>query len=236
MSGSARRGAAWTEGAGRADRMVGGPAALFAYGTLRFPEVLAVLLDRVPAHTQGTAAGWRAAALAGRVYPGLVRAEGEVTGMLITGLTPDELRLIDEYESGPYELHILTLNDGRDGWAYAWSDDAVVLPDDWSPAAFADLHLADFAAKCRAWRDEYEAAGRTGRGVWGPHDPGPEGRSLPAAPAPLSLVAGHAHDVGQLASGDDAELRVCLVEVVADGPVAEEQLRGDVAVGHAPRG
>lgn len=222
--------------AGRADRMAAGPAALFAYGTLRFPEVLAVLLDRVPAHTTGTAAGWRAAALAGRVYPGLVRAEGEVTGMLITGLTPDELRLLDEYEAGPYELELLTLNDGREGWAYAWTDRVVVLPDDWSPTVFAGLHLADFAAKCRAWRDGYEAAGRTGRGVRRPHDPGPDGRSRPAAPPPLSPVARRAHDVGQFASGDDAELRVCLVEVVGDGPVAEEQLRRDVAVGHAPRG
>jgi len=184
--------------AGRAERMAAGPAALFAYGTLRFPEVLAVLLDRVPAHTPGTAAGWRAAALAGRVYPGLVRAEGEVTGMLITGLTPAELRLIDEYESGPYELQLLTLNDGRDSWTYAWTDRAVVLPDDWSPAAFADLHLAEFAAKCRAWRDGYEAAGRTSHGVRRPHDPGPDQGPRGAAPRPLSMVVRRADDVGQL--------------------------------------
>jgi gamma-glutamylcyclotransferase (GGCT)/AIG2-like uncharacterized protein YtfP len=165
--------------------MGAGPAALFAYGTLRFPEVLAVLLDRMPAHTPGTVAGWRAAALAGRVYPGLVRASGEVTGMLITGLTPAELRLIDEYESGPYELQLLTLNDGRDGWTYAWTDHAVVLEDDWSPTAFAERHLAGFAANCRAWRAGYEAAGRSGDGVRRPHDPGPDERSGLAAPPPL---------------------------------------------------
>jgi gamma-glutamylcyclotransferase (GGCT)/AIG2-like uncharacterized protein YtfP len=156
----------------RADRMAGGPAALFAYGTLRFDEVLAVLLERLPCRSTAAAAGWRVAALAGRVYPGLVRADAEVTGMLITGLTPAELRLIDEYESGPYELELLTLSDGRKGWTYAWTDQAEVLPHDWSPGEFADLHLADFAGKCRAWRDGYEAAGRTGRGVRRPHDPG----------------------------------------------------------------
>jgi gamma-glutamylcyclotransferase (GGCT)/AIG2-like uncharacterized protein YtfP len=170
----------------RADRMAAGPAALFAYGTLRFPEVLAVLLDRVPAYTPGTLAGWRAAALYGRVYPGLVRAAGEVTGTLITGLTPAELRLIDEYESGPYELRLLTLNDGRSGWTYAWTDHSVVLAHDWSPDDFAELHLADFAANCRAWRDGYEAAGHTGEGVRRPHDPGPG----PSGTLPASGTAG----------------------------------------------
>jgi gamma-glutamylcyclotransferase (GGCT)/AIG2-like uncharacterized protein YtfP len=163
----------------RADGLAEGPAALFAYGTLRFAEVLSVLLDRVPVLTPGAVAGWRAAALAGRVYPGLVRADGEVTGMMITGLTLAELRLIDEYESGPYVLERLTLNDGRRGWTYAWTDHAVVLADDWSPAEFAARHLAVFAGKCRAWREGFEAAGRTGRAVGRPHDPGPSS-ALPA--------------------------------------------------------
>jgi gamma-glutamylcyclotransferase (GGCT)/AIG2-like uncharacterized protein YtfP len=158
----------------RADRMADGPASLFAYGTLRFAAVLGILLDRMPVTTPGAVAGWRAAALAGRVYPGLVRANAEVTGMLITGLTAAELRLIDEYESGPYELELLTLNDGRRGWTYAWTDHAEVLPHDWSPDEFADLYLADFADKCRAWREGYEAAGRSGRGIQRPHDPGPD--------------------------------------------------------------
>jgi gamma-glutamylcyclotransferase (GGCT)/AIG2-like uncharacterized protein YtfP len=119
--------------AGRAERLAEGPAAMFAYGTLQFAEVLRVLLDRVPVLTPGAVAGWRAAALAGRVYPGLVQADGEVTGVLITGLTRAELRLIDEYESGPYELERLTLTDGRDGWTYAWTDHAEVLAHNWSP-------------------------------------------------------------------------------------------------------
>lgn len=157
----------------RGDRLTDGSTALFAYGTLQFAEVLSVLLDRVPAHTPGAVAGWRAAALAGRVYPGLVRADGEVTGMLITGLTVAELHLIDEYESGPYALERLILNDGREGCTYAWTDHAVVLAHDWSAAEFADRHLARFAEKCRAWRDGFEAAGQTGRAIARPHDPGP---------------------------------------------------------------
>jgi len=64
-----------------------------------------------------------------------------------------------------------------------------VLPHDWSPGEFAELHLADFAAKCRAWRDGYEAAGRSGRGIRRPHDPGPDSADhTRPEPGPLSMV------------------------------------------------
>ena len=156
------------------NRLAGTPggAALFAYGTLQFTEILRVLLGRLPEHRQGAAAGWRAAALAGRVYPGLVRADATVAGRLITGLTADELRIIDEYESGPYELVRLTLDDGHGCWTYAWTEPAAVLPQDWSARDFADQHLAAFAENCRVWRDAFEAAGRTGLGLHRAHDPG----------------------------------------------------------------
>jgi len=159
------------------DRLAGLPAgaALFAYGTLQFTEILGVLLGRLPEHRPGAAPGWRAAALAGRVYPGLVRAGATVTGQLITGLTAEELRVIDEYESGPYELVRLSLDDGREGWTYAWTERSAVLPDDWSAGDFAGRHLADFAESCRVWREAFEAAGRTSLGLHRAHDPGGRG-------------------------------------------------------------
>ena len=42
------------------------PAALFAYGTLRFPDVLTALLGRVPEQAPAAVDGWRVAALDGR--------------------------------------------------------------------------------------------------------------------------------------------------------------------------
>jgi gamma-glutamylcyclotransferase (GGCT)/AIG2-like uncharacterized protein YtfP len=156
------------------DRLAGTPAgaALFAYGTLQFTEILGVLLGRLPEHRPGAAAGWRAAALDGRVYPGLVRADATVTGRVITGLTDEELRVIDEYESGPYELVRLTLDDGSEGWTYAWTELAAVLPQDWSARDFAAQHLPAFAEACRVWREAFEAAGRSGLGLHRAHDPG----------------------------------------------------------------
>lgn len=56
------------------DRLAQGPNLLFCYGTLQFDAVLEALLKRIPERTPASAPGYRVAALAGRVYPGLVRA------------------------------------------------------------------------------------------------------------------------------------------------------------------
>lgn len=131
------------------------PAALFAYGTLRFPDVLMALLGRVPEHTPGIAPGWRVAALDGRIYPVLVPGPGAAGGFLITGLTDEEWRVIDAYEDEFYALERLTLVDGRQGWAYLTRDGTAALPDDWSPGDFGTRHLSAFAGRCLEWRRAY---------------------------------------------------------------------------------
>jgi gamma-glutamylcyclotransferase (GGCT)/AIG2-like uncharacterized protein YtfP len=131
------------------------PAALFAYGTLRFPDVLEALLGRVPEHSPGIVEGWRVAALDGRVYPVLVPGEGAAAGVLISGLTAEEWRVIDAYEDDFYALGRLTLVDGRQGWAYLTRDGTAASPADWSPGDFTTRHLSTFAVRCRAWRRTY---------------------------------------------------------------------------------
>jgi gamma-glutamylcyclotransferase (GGCT)/AIG2-like uncharacterized protein YtfP len=143
-------------------RLPEAPADLFAYGTLRFPDVLEALLGRVPEHSPGIVEGWRVAALDGRVYPVLVPGEGAAGGVLISGLTAGEWRVIDAYEDDFYALEHLTLVDGRRGWAYLTRDGAALtrdgtaaLPADWSPGDFTTVHLSTFAGQCRVWRGTY---------------------------------------------------------------------------------
>jgi gamma-glutamylcyclotransferase (GGCT)/AIG2-like uncharacterized protein YtfP len=131
------------------------PADLFAYGTLRFPDVLEALLGRVPEHSPAIAPGWRVAALEGRVYPVLVPGDGGAGGILLSGLTAEEWRVIDAYEDDFYELERLTLVDGRQGWAYLTRDRTAALPADWSPGDFTIRHLGAFAGACREWRRAY---------------------------------------------------------------------------------
>ncbi len=120
-----------------------------------FPEVMRVLLGRVPASSPASVAGWRVAALPGRVYPALVAGEAIAKGQLMTDLTPAEWRLLDAFEDDVYELYRLTLTDGRCGWAYV-SNHTDAAPHDWDTDTFERDHLADYLKRCAAWRHRYE--------------------------------------------------------------------------------
>ncbi|HEU5161128.1 MAG TPA: gamma-glutamylcyclotransferase family protein [Streptosporangiaceae bacterium] len=139
------------------------PESLFVYGTLLFADIVRALIGRVPDRTAASAAGWRAAALPGLAYPGLVRAPGATAdGLLLTGLTPAEWQVIDAFENGGYDLAEVALVDGRSGWAYTWAADIAPLPEDWSAEEFAVRHLADYVARCAAWRRGHRAASDDG--------------------------------------------------------------------------
>ncbi|WP_411150136.1 gamma-glutamylcyclotransferase family protein [Streptomyces sp. A30] len=132
----------------RRARLPDSPGELFAYGTLQFAAVLEALLGRVPAHTPASAPGWRAAALEGRVYPGLVAAPGTAAaGLLLTDLTDQEWRLLDAFEDNRYDLREVALSTGDHGLAYIWPDGEVRL-EDWDRAEFESLHLQAYAARC----------------------------------------------------------------------------------------
>jgi gamma-glutamylcyclotransferase (GGCT)/AIG2-like uncharacterized protein YtfP len=117
-----------------------------------FPEVLKVLLDRVPKRLPATVTGWRVAALPDRVYPGLVPAKRTVKGLILDDLTPQEWRLLDAFEDEVYELQRVELADGHHGWAYVCDADAQVHTHDWDPEEFVAQHLARYVDNCVAWR------------------------------------------------------------------------------------
>ncbi|MGV8952759.1 MAG: gamma-glutamylcyclotransferase family protein [Cypionkella sp.] len=88
---------------------------LFAYGTLRDPDILSALLGRsLPASRciAATAPGFRAVHFPARVYPALLAAPGaEAAGLLLHGLTPAELAVLDAFEGDEYrrgEITVLT--------------------------------------------------------------------------------------------------------------------------------
>jgi gamma-glutamylcyclotransferase (GGCT)/AIG2-like uncharacterized protein YtfP len=156
---------------GRAARMIAQRGDLFVYGTLQFPEVLRALLGRIPDSRPVTLDGWRAAALARRPYPGLVPANATVPGTLLTGLSAEELEVLDEYESGPYDLREFSLTDGRPAWSYVWTDPTCVLASDWSAEAFAAEHLSGFVMRVGDWLGGRAQAKSAGRTAFRPHDP-----------------------------------------------------------------
>ena len=127
---------------------------LFVYGTLLFPGVTSALLGRVPDGAPASVAGWRAAALDGRPYPGLVRAEGAVTaGLLLLGLSSAEWRTLDDFEGDEYELRRLPLGGAGTGhgWVYVWGEGhgtrTAVREENWDADAFAARRLAGYVAR-----------------------------------------------------------------------------------------
>lgn len=146
---------------GPPDRLSAAPEALFVYGSLLFPEVLQVLIGRVPESTPAAAQGWRAAALPGRPYPALVRAEAITRGQLISDLGGPEWQIIDAFEDPVYELRRLDLTDSRNGWAYVCTSEDDVLPQDWDVKVFEVRDLPAYIERCKTWRERYD--GRSDR-------------------------------------------------------------------------
>ena len=130
------------------------PADLFAYGTLLYPDVVNVLLGRVPDHLPAAAAGWRVAVVPDRVYPALVAGGSTASGQLLCGLSQDEWAVIDAFEDDLYDLRRLRLVGGGDGWAYV-GDATTVSAENWDRRAFAERHLANYVERCRTWRRTY---------------------------------------------------------------------------------
>lgn len=125
---------------------------LFTYGTLLFPEVLMGLIGRVPDRPEADFPGWRVAALAERVYPGLVAAERQSAhGRLLVGLSAEEWQLLDTFEDPRYQLRPVTASNAAVAWAYVWTDIDDVSPRAWDPQHFARTHLPAYAARCAVW-------------------------------------------------------------------------------------
>ncbi|SFC68170.1 gamma-glutamylcyclotransferase family protein [Streptomyces aidingensis] len=122
---------------------------LFVYGTLRFPEVLRALLGRVPERVPAAVRGWRAAALDGRAYPGLVpRAAAVTEGALLRGLAAADWAVLDRFEGDEYRLARIPLAGAGEAsaCAYLWAGGAV-RAEDWDAGEFATRHLARYVAR-----------------------------------------------------------------------------------------
>lgn len=149
--------------AGRADRRpalravrLDGPVhRLFVYGTLQHEPLLEHLLGRTPALRAARLPGWRAAALRGRVYPGLVPAAGGSAAGALVEVDTAELDVLDRFEGPQYErIEVVALLDGREVGALAWrlrdEHAQLVRSADWDLERFVARDAAVFLGASRA--------------------------------------------------------------------------------------
>ncbi|ESQ47053.1 hypothetical protein EUTSA_v10027971mg [Eutrema salsugineum] len=77
---------------------------VFVYGSFQEPDVVEIMLDRIPEIISVTLPGFQRFRLQGRLYPCILPSEkGEVHGKVLMGLTDAELENLDFVEGNEYE-------------------------------------------------------------------------------------------------------------------------------------
>ena len=136
------------------------PTLLFAYGTLRDPDLLTAVLGRPLSAGEALAAvapGFRATHYPNRIYPALIRAPGGAAdGLLLTGLSPFELDLLDQFEGSEYRRDIVPVMVGEElHEAYAYLPAIPVAGGDpWRLEHWQAVHKAEILRAEAAQADE----------------------------------------------------------------------------------
>ena len=138
------------------------PSALFAYGTLIFPEVFEALTGLRPRSAEARLHDYAALLLHEAAYPGLRAEPGHTTsGRVYFDLGPDTWEQLDRFEGDLYEVRGVRVECGgvvRDAAAYVVAAAYLgrLSPRPWDPAQFARDGYDAFLAACRRYAAGHE--------------------------------------------------------------------------------
>jgi gamma-glutamylcyclotransferase (GGCT)/AIG2-like uncharacterized protein YtfP len=128
---------------------------LFAYGTLMLPALVEALLGRrLPARPArlDSFARYR---VRGRPYPGIVAEPGAATeGVLLEGLTPEDLRRLDAFEGPRYQrcrVEVTAAGGARlpaETYVIPETGRSLLTNEPWSREHFERHHLLTWARSC----------------------------------------------------------------------------------------
>lgn len=126
--------------------------ALFAYGTLQFPDIIAAVTGRPLAGTPAVLDGYARFGIHNEPFPGIVPSEPhQVEGVLYTGVLPAERRRIDVFEGEPYHRETVIVRLPEDG-ASVEAITYVIRPHWRTVMTTAGWDPDEFA---RRWHDTY---------------------------------------------------------------------------------
>ncbi len=94
---------------------------LFVYGTLMEPDVLKKVIGRTAKGFPDILQGYKKSVvrIGNGAYPVIFHGSGSHVKGLIISVTPQELELIDEYETGVYKRKkVNCLESGKNAWVY----------------------------------------------------------------------------------------------------------------------
>jgi gamma-glutamylcyclotransferase (GGCT)/AIG2-like uncharacterized protein YtfP len=124
---------------------------LFVYGTLEIPQVVKKLLGTTLPSESAVLKGFERYMLINCHYPGIIRQEGaQVEGVLLHGITPKYLQLLDRYEDKIYKRQVVQVTNskgqGVDTWVYVvpprYKKQLTSRP--WNRDYFVNTHLKRF--------------------------------------------------------------------------------------------
>lgn len=136
---------------------------VFTYGTLLSPQVLQVVLGRVPDRVDAELKGYSRHPINGQCYPAVRPCDGKsVQGSLLRSLTASELLAMDGFEDPAYERCILPvwLSDDNVVMARVWARTADDVADldltkDWNYEYYLSAHEESYILRCARWAHEY---------------------------------------------------------------------------------
>ena len=135
---------------------------IFVYGTLLFPEVLSIVMNR-----QVTEAAYRPATIAdfrrmqfADIFPVIRRQPGDtVTGAVIHGISDAELRHLDFFESDLYiREQVEVVVDSKPLLAFAYVDPRQGGEEnarEWDQEAFRVEHLVSYLTDATHWMQKF---------------------------------------------------------------------------------
>ncbi|WIA13284.1 hypothetical protein OEZ85_006869 [Tetradesmus obliquus] len=136
----------------------------FVYGTLMAPEVLKLLIKRVPESRAATLKGYARYRVKGQVFPAIIpsTSESKVKGMVLMELSRSELHILDVYESEEYYRATVEpeLEDGSTTPAdvYVWKDEhkgqLLLQQPDWDYSQFMQQHLPAYLDMTQGFMQE----------------------------------------------------------------------------------
>jgi len=128
---------------------------LFVYGTLQFPAVFRVVSGRSVPGEPAKLPGYARYQVRGERYPGIVPgADSTVDGILLRGITDDDLARLDRFEGDFYRrerVEVMARGAALHAWCYVVAprqrNRLVDAP--WDMQAFAENHLDGYLRRLK---------------------------------------------------------------------------------------
>ena len=125
---------------------------VFTYGSLMYPRVWSRVVTQAYTQKIGVVQGFRRLQVNNQPYPGLIKGEGKVEGVVYLDISPQDLARLDHFEGELYRRDEVAVacRDGANLRAFVYiirDEYQNILGDEWLPEEFERSGLAEFEAK-----------------------------------------------------------------------------------------